>query len=341
MLTNLPGRVESDPMAVPKAASMAMGRDNSFENVLQQVVDADETRVVDAEPIPSTDNAIAAESAPVEDQAPEQQPQTADRANDDSTHAGTADPLATSHAAGPDAEVTETTRRGEPERQATAGKGADSPRPSSPTVEPLLATALQYTVAARVATTAEPANGVSAIGGARTAGEAPTRGIDGPMARPGTPSRAPAVAAGYRTNSAASAKLLEQTRDSIFKQIMMKLTGDGGEMRMRLDPPELGELDLHLVVEGGNKLSLSIAAERQDLAHLLQRHLDELKQTLENAGLEVSSAQVQTRSEFARDRQNERTAPEHLAETNTHTDELPRTARRGGYVTAEGLDFWA
>jgi len=76
-------------------------------------------------------------------------------------------------------------------------------------------------------------NAVGAIGAAKAAGQPMTRaaGLDAQL--PNTPQRGQAVTAGYRTNNAASAQLLEQARDSVFKQILLKLNDDGGEMRMR------------------------------------------------------------------------------------------------------------
>jgi len=179
---------------------------------------------------------------------------------------------------------------------------------------------------------------VQAVGATKAAGQGPMRGLDGDWQRATTPLRTPAATAGYRTSEAASAQLLEQARDSVFKQILLKLNPEGGEMRVRLDPPELGELDLHMIVEGGNKLSLSIGAERADLTQLIQRHLDELKQTLERAGLHVTDAQVHTRGEGSHSRHGrDEQRPGSDGETDRDTDIRPRS---GGYVTAEGLDFW-
>jgi flagellar hook-length control protein FliK len=245
-------------------------------------------------------------------------------------------------------DVTDSIRRGEPERQETAGKGPDSPRTSSRPAaagsEPGPAAPSLPTGSANTTT-----NGVAigpaaqpAVAPAVTArsGEALVRGVDGPAFRPSTPTRAPAVQAGYATSSAASAEMVERARDSVFRQILMKLTGDGGEMRLRLEPPELGELDLRLVVEGGNKLSLSITADRPDVMQLLQRHLDELKQALQQNGLEVTDAHVEAKSQDAR-RQHGQHAGDAPADKAPERAPTPRSQRSGGFITATGLDFWA
>lgn len=346
MLTNLRGHVEMDPMRIPLAASMSAGRDDSFEQVLQQTVAADEAATAaaepdDREPIASSDETPPADE-PVRDEAAELPPEP----RTDASEPSQADPLATSHAHLGESAADEPIRRGEPERQETAGKGTDSPRtsPAPRSSEPLLVAFVQHQAQTpNVPLPVETSRGVGAVDGVRAAGSAQARGVETLQERASAALRAPATTASYRTSSTASAELLEQARDSVFKQILMQLTGDGGEMRLRLQPPELGELDLRLVVENGNQLNLTIAAERGDMTELLERHLDELKQTLQQAGLEVTGASVQTRSEFAREQRardeargdGQRAAADLAPKAPT---DLPRS---GGYVTATGLDFWA
>ncbi|MEO6594071.1 MAG: flagellar hook-length control protein FliK [Planctomycetota bacterium] len=329
-------------MRVPQAATMA--RPDDFDAVLQLRVEADASR---AEPVPAPREAepVATEPAPVEDQAAEEQPiEPREQAEHDPFHVPD-EALATHHPVAD--EPDETPGRRESARQETAGRGTDSLRsPSSPSrpaniTEQLIVAGVHHAVGVAAVPGGEQARGVQSIGGAGAVREAMTRGIDGPGARGNLPTRAAAVAAGYRTNGTASAELLEHARDSVFKQILMKLNGDGGEMRLRLQPPELGELDLRLMVEGGNKLSLTIAAERQDMAQLLQRHLDELRQSLQSAGLEVTSAQVQTRSEFARQQQQHDACHDGGGSSDILSEDQPKAVPRGSYVSAEGLDFWA
>ena len=332
-----------DPMRVPLAASMAVGRDDSFEQVLEQAIAQPEPEAPPADlddQAPATE--VVEESTQPEAEAPRERDELPAEPQPD---ANDRDPLATSHATGvAEADVTDSISRGEPERQETAGKGTDSPRTSRPTAEPLIAAVVQHgnQHPGTPFVVAGAERGIAAIGGARAAGDGPTRGIDGLQQRANAPLRAPSVAAAYRTDNAAQAELIEHARDSVFKQILLQLTGDGGEMRMRLQPPELGELDLRMVVEGGNKLSLTIAAERADLQQLLEKHLDELKQTLQQAGLEVTDAAIQSRSEFARDQQQRQQAADDgaaaaAADEAEHASPAVRRVTLGG----SGLDFWA
>lgn len=335
MLTTLRGRVESDPMGVPAPATMAAGRDESFAAVLQQTEADAPAAEAEPEPAVAPQEPAAASPEPGPADARELPPEPA--ADPAQAAAETAAPREAARQVVAGADATETIRRGEPARQETAGKGTDSPRAFSPSAEPLLAAIVAHG-ARQAPAAAGPANpGVPGVNATTAAGEAQGRGAAASWQTAGTQARAAAVAAGYRTDPAASARLLEHARDSVFKQILMQLHEGGGEMRVRLEPPELGELDLRLVVEGGNRLSLSIAAERQELAQLLQRHLDGLKQTLQAAGLEVTDAEVHTRDGGRRDRGRDGwdgAAGERRDET------APLLPRLGGYVGAEGLDFW-
>lgn len=341
MLFTFRGRVESDPMRVPLAASMATGRDERFEQVLEQVVAADETRPVDDAAARARDDADAPAAAHGADDVRADEPAAAaEPAQQPAAGDEPAAPLVAGASAA-DARPDDT-RRGEPVRQETAGKGADSPRTSKPTAEPLLAAVVQQQAGPGPAASAGTGDrAVAAVGAARAA-TAPARGADPGTLRPSAPLPAAATAGPYRTGGAASAQLLEQARDSVFKQILLRLQQDGGELRLRLEPPDLGELDLRLVVEGGNKLSLAIAAERPELAALLQRHLDELKQTLQQAGLEVTGASVQTRSEFAREQRarDQGAADDGRAPAAAEAAAEPTDRRPRGYVSATGLDFW-
>lgn len=339
MLINVRGRVESDPMRVPAPAHMDTGVHDSFESMLQHAEQAPTapptTAAAVVEPLP-TEVPVAAE-----DQAVEEPPEVALPTNTDIA-ATLPDELPNGSSPITPESITDTQRRGEPERQATAGKGTDSPRTSTRPGELLLVAVVQHG--------AQQGNGplvagssstVQAIGAVK-GGEAATRGIDGALQQPGGLTRATPAAPGYRTSAKTSVVLLDQARDSVFKQILMKLTNGGGEMRVRLEPPDLGELDLHMLVENGNKMSLWIGAERPEVTQLLQNHLAELRQTLQAAGLEVTDAQVQTR-----DDRGGAGRPTHEGRGNRadgkqddQHDNDTRSLQRRGYVTAEGLDFW-
>ncbi len=341
ILTSLRGKVEADPLRIPAPARASSGGGESFAAVLEQAVQDDAPPA--PEPTPPADAAAAPASDEPDPDAAALPP--APPADDEELPAADRT-AATTLAAAPTAaaEDADHLRRPEPAGSTPAGRGQDpahATRPGTANAETLLVAVVQHGAQTRGPAIALPPAGVAAVGAAR-AGEAPTRAFDAGLARPTPPVRAAAVAAGYRTDAAGGAALLEQARDSVFKQILLQLHADGGEMRLRLEPPDLGELDLRLVVTNGNQLSLTIAAERADLTLLLQKHLDELKQTLQASGLEVTDAHVHQRDAgAARDEGAFRPAGRGRADADDDAVTAPATALRRGYVTAEGLDFWA
>ena len=335
------GRVESDPMRIPTAASMSRGEQEPFDRVLRDTVANDEP-VQRVDPRNSEQPEVVDVDDATQDVDVDDVPRERAATDEDAPVGDDGDAPSEDASVEPDADVTESIRRGEPERQETAGKGSDSPRTSSQNSEQLIAATLQ---------SSQPKNaapiGVAQQAAAQTANAA--RGAEPAIRGAGTlesagqaAPKAQRAAAGYGTRNAASAQLLEQARDSVFKQILMKLKDDGGEMRVRLQPPELGELDLRLTVEGGNRLSLAIGAERPDMVQLLQRHLEELKQTLQQNGMEITGAEVQTRSEFERGNGADgRQGGAASGGENDHAEDAASAPRSRGYITAEGLDFWA
>ncbi len=140
-------------------------------------------------------------------------------------------------------------------------------------------------------------------------------------------------------------QLEAKTRDSMFKQIALKLLPNGGQMRMRLDPPHLGNLDVNMIVEKGTVVQLSLAAERSDVANMLDRHLPDLKQHLHDLGLSVKNAEVTTHDFTGRgERQHHEQGNTDLAnghgdETNQEVD-TSAALQQVGYMTQDGLDFW-
>ncbi|MBM3973692.1 MAG: flagellar hook-length control protein FliK [Planctomycetes bacterium] len=352
MLTSIHGRIEADPMAFPQAANPADAGD-AFASVLDAAIDGEparqrvDARHVEDRRVDDVDAEVEADEiqAPAADELSRQERGELATLPTDA-QAFEASGQATATHAQDDGNVADASladRPTAPRGDAGNSTTGEPTRPAGkPSAEPLLAATLNP-MAAQAAATAPVAagteNNVGAIGAARgVAAAAP--GPAAALARPNTPLATPAAAGSLRTNNAASAELIEQARDSVFKQILVKLTGEGGEMRLKLQPADLGELDLRLVMDQSNRLNLTIAAERQDMAHLLQRHLDELKHSLQQAGLEVAGAEVQTRGEFERE-QRERDAQPQGGAAAAEQEIQPTTGRRRSFVRANGLDFWA
>jgi flagellar hook-length control protein FliK len=93
--------------------------------------------------------------------------------------------------------------------------------------------------------------------------------------------------------SPSAAAEIETQRDSILRQIRFALEPKGGQVQMRLQPPELGRLSLHMHVTG-ERVELTIEAERPEVTALLGNHTESLRQTLAAIGLTISQFTVRT-----------------------------------------------
>lgn len=82
--------------------------------------------------------------------------------------------------------------------------------------------------------------------------------------------------------------------DSILKRIAVETAKGGGRVEIELDPPDLGRIDIELVVEEG-KTRVVLAVERGEVADAIERRLADLTRALEAQGLQVDEAQIHQR----------------------------------------------
>lgn len=330
------GRVELDPMRLPQAASMRTGLEDTFEARLQAATAAERPQPEPRAAAKKTTAAAPAAAAEPGPEAAEERPEAVADGAEAATVTTTAQPSMPEEAGG---EATQHTVRGEAGRRIEAGKGPTSPlasagAPALPGAPPAAVAngsggPVLPTQAAAVAAAATPS------GTASTSVRGPAEAAPAAKALPPRP-----VAASYRTLNQQSVELLEQARDSVFKQILLKLGKDGsGEMRMRLEPPDLGELDLHLQVDKQGQLRLSIGAERSDLQQLLQRHLGELEQTLRQHGFAVTHTEVRTQAD-GRGGRGDRSEAASAGGAAIDEGEPAAAPAPQGFITAQGLDFW-
>ena len=154
-----------------------------------------------------------------------------------------------------------------------------------------------------------------------------------------------AAAAGYRTFSKQTLELAEQARDSVFKQIALRLTPERGEVRMLLDPPDLGQLDLRMSLDQSGRMSLSMLTERPELAVMLDKHMPELVRALAQSGLTMTQASVQQQSRDPKDQAQRNFhgaddfATNAVASAGDSNPRIEELARRS-FFTSEGFDFW-
>jgi flagellar hook-length control protein FliK len=58
---------------------------------------------------------------------------------------------------------------------------------------------------------------------------------------------------------------------------------------IRLDPPELGRVDVHLTVDNDSKVQATVVADHPHTLELLQRGSQDLERALKDAGLSLSN----------------------------------------------------
>lgn len=121
---------------------------------------------------------------------------------------------------------------------------------------------------------------VRAVDGApRPEATLPKTGTTGPLA-------------GYRSLQPGTLRLAEQARDSVFRQVALRVMDGGSQLRVLMDPPELGHLDLRMSIDKSGLMRLSIGAERPEMVLMLDKHMHELRQSLSSHGLSLAQTDV-------------------------------------------------
>jgi flagellar hook-length control protein FliK len=336
------GRMGLDPLQVPEAAAMRPGGTDAFAQQFDAAIAANPDSNTG---FPAAD-ASSFEAAFDADQVSSRKSPSSDLDDETDSDVTVASP---EYDADTDAPVL--MAASEAAAQQTALRKEPLQKDSDPDAAQNAPAGLDNSAAAKAAgaatlasagqTTATPGAAASAAG-VRVDGSCLTGSVAGTSLSASSAVTAKAVATGYRTLNKHSAELTEQARDSVFRQILFKLGKDRGEMRVLLDPPEFGQLDLHMQVENDGRVRLSIGAERADLAALLQQNLEPLKLALQQQGLQVTHAEVHTRTD-SDGRRRDSAQHGHRNPSHNFTDEAGAAiAGTGiGYVTANGLDFWA
>ena len=114
--------------------------------------------------------------------------------------------------------------------------------------------------------------------------------------------RAKQAASTHKPQAPKVLELSRQNKDSIFKSIAFSLSKGKSEALLLIDPPHLGALSVKLTMRG-NDLFLQISAERPEVAKALKQDLLELKEILQDQGLNVQGFEVRTGSRHEQSRQ--------------------------------------
>ena len=109
------------------------------------------------------------------------------------------------------------------------------------------------------------------------------------------PERSGASAGSERSNGSTLSRIkLIQRVSRAFDH----LRRDGGEVRMRLAPEQLGSVRVDMRVRSGT-VRASVVAENENVATAIREHLPELRQRLESFGLEVERLEVRVGDDSA------------------------------------------
>jgi len=87
------------------------------------------------------------------------------------------------------------------------------------------------------------------------------------------------------------AKFAEQNVDRLVQSVRTQAVAKGGEMQLRLDPPELGILQVSVKMTDG-VMSATFTTENANATQALSHSMQQLKQSLEAAGIAVDRIQV-------------------------------------------------
>lgn len=145
-------------------------------------------------------------------------------------------------------------------------------------------------------------------------------------------------------SAAIPASQLPMYNDTIFDQVqqgILKNAIDGShQIVMRLDPPEMGKLTLSLTVANGEVKAL-IRTDKEATTGIIQEQLTQLKASLEEQGLKVSSLDVQTRAQNDMEQQGWTGAEQHNHEQAMQERErmlrLVRTRIQDGEFLAQNV----
>ena len=129
----------------------------------------------------------------------------------------------------------------------------------------------------------------------------------------------------------------------VGREIVRRFNGESTRFELRLDPPELGRVEVRLEVSRDHRVTAIVAADSPQALSDLARNARELEQALNQAGLELSdnglSFDLSSHREGFADAEDAagRTRADANAETNETPNETQRTARPIGLERWRGV----
>ncbi|MEN6373992.1 MAG: flagellar hook-length control protein FliK [Smithella sp.] len=108
-------------------------------------------------------------------------------------------------------------------------------------------------------------------------------------------------------NSASTEKVHNVSPDKIIGQVTGEIkeaaANDGGRMKIALNPPDLGKLEMDVIVRNG-KVEVTLVADNKDVQQILNANIDRLKDNLQNQGLTIDRCDVSMQNKQEEYQQN-------------------------------------
>jgi flagellar hook-length control protein FliK len=98
-----------------------------------------------------------------------------------------------------------------------------------------------------------------------------------------------------------SGSLNEEVRvlDQVLNQLSFNRAGDKNRVVIRLNPQELGEIKLELVMDKDH-LKAQMVAQTRQVQEILEKHMPRLQEALQNQGIKVDQIEVSVDSQSNR-----------------------------------------
>ncbi len=104
-----------------------------------------------------------------------------------------------------------------------------------------------------------------------------------------------------------------QLVDQVVTHLAGSVDGESGRMRLRLHPAELGSVRLDLIVDG-DRLRAHLQTQTQQVQEVLDRHLPQLREALQQQGLKIDEFRVDVQTD------QDRAAEQGFASKQQHED---------------------
>jgi flagellar hook-length control protein FliK len=171
-----------------------------------------------------------------------------------------------------------------PQPKLRAGRAEAAAESTGDVKSPAAAPATPVAAAAKGATKVETATAIQATAGASATRETTSNADTMPVS-----DAAPAEHRAHRLNEAAGPQGHRATTPAalVAQHIIRRFDGKSTSIDVRLDPPELGRVQVSLEVSADNKVSAVVAAENPATLADLVRSARELERALQDAGLDL------------------------------------------------------